>query len=391
VSWLFVVIWFWLLDSFELRGGLWVWLLPVLMTLWVNVHGGFLTGFVLLAIYLVGAAWQWLALAENDLDDLLMKLRAGNRARTLGVVSVLALAATFVNPHGWRLHAHIYGYLSNRFLMDHIDEFQSPNFHGVAERCFAGLLLLTLVALVIKNRQLRLSEGLLIVFAVFSGLYASRNIPVSSLLLALVVGPRLSSGISSWTSGRRARQLAVTQLQASPGRSSAGDAPAFLDRMGIIELNLYGHLWAVAALLATAWAVAHGGRLGPHLTMNADFDARRFPARAVDLLQKSNTVPEVLSPDYWGGYVIYRLYPKVRVVVDDRHDLYGEQFLKSYLKLMRVEPGWEELLRDNHIQCVLTPTGSALNNILALQGEWTEVYRDEVAVMLVRSHGSRSE
>ena len=58
-----------------------------------------------------------------------------------------------MNPYGWKLHVHIYRYLSNRFLMDHIDEFQSPNFHGVAQKCFAGLLLLTLVALALKRRE----------------------------------------------------------------------------------------------------------------------------------------------------------------------------------------------------------------------------------------------
>jgi hypothetical protein len=56
VSWLFTLVWFWALDSSErdcLRGrgrSRWLWALPFLMLVWVNVHGGFLVGFVLLAI-----------------------------------------------------------------------------------------------------------------------------------------------------------------------------------------------------------------------------------------------------------------------------------------------------------------------------------------------------
>ena len=84
-------------------------------------------------------------------------------------------------------------YLSNRFLMDHIDEFQSPNFHGIAQKCFLVLLLITLAALAIRGRDLRMSEGLTVLFAVYAGLYASRNIPVSAVLLVMVVGPLLSS------------------------------------------------------------------------------------------------------------------------------------------------------------------------------------------------------
>ncbi|TMC55117.1 MAG: hypothetical protein E6J20_00985 [Chloroflexi bacterium] len=141
----------------------------------------------------------------------------------------------------------------------------------------------------------------------------------------------------------------------------------------------------MAALIVTGWAAAQSGHLGSRLTMDAHFDSRRFPVAAVDYLEKSNLPKVVIGPDYWGGYLIYRVYPKGLVAVDDRHDLYGEQFLKSYLKLMLVEPGWDEVLREHDIPCVMAPKGSAVNNILALQPAWTEVYRDEVAVVFVRS------
>jgi hypothetical protein len=76
VSWLFTVAWFWILESTEgsygepeshssatstikISNSRWLpWLLPPLMLVWVNLHGGFLVGFVLLAIYWLSAAWQ---------------------------------------------------------------------------------------------------------------------------------------------------------------------------------------------------------------------------------------------------------------------------------------------------------------------------------------------
>ncbi len=51
------------------RRGWMLWLLPLLMLVWVNVHGGFLLGFVLLAIYWCSAAWQWFRLKEDRFDD----------------------------------------------------------------------------------------------------------------------------------------------------------------------------------------------------------------------------------------------------------------------------------------------------------------------------------
>ena len=183
VSWLLTALWFWVLESSERKANdspadgrrLFLWLLPPLMLVWVNVHGGFLLGFVLLGIYWLSAAWQWFRLKEDRFEDVLQKIRAGKRTRDLAVIGILSALATLANPYGWRLHVHISRYLSNRFLMDHIDEFQSPNFHGVAQRCFAVLLLLTFVALAAKRREageFRASEVLVVMFAVYSGLYA---------------------------------------------------------------------------------------------------------------------------------------------------------------------------------------------------------------------------
>jgi hypothetical protein len=393
VSWLFTVAWFCILESGERsciglnsrssgdsateeqRAWPW-WVLPLLMLVWVNVHGGFLVGFALLAIYWISAIWRWFSLKGDGFDDVLLKIRIGRRVRALTQAGILSALATLVNPYGFKLHVHIFRYLSNRFLMDHIDEFQSPNFHYVAQKCFAGLLLLTLLGLVAKKGEIGTSEALLVLFTVYSGLYASRNIPVSSLLLILVIGPWLSEGME-----RLADRRAMFRQRALPPAT-------FLERMGAIESSLHGHLWPIAAVALTCWIAAHGDKLGPTQLMGAHFDPKRFPAAAVSYLEKQNVQGPLVSPDSWGGYLIYRLYPRVRVVVDDRHDFYGEEFLKSYLKMVRVEPGWEDFLQQHPAYCAVVPKDSALANILAETTGWKRIYSDDVAVAFVRAPAS---
>lgn len=396
VSWLFTLAWFATLDSSQqyCAGGRargrrrWLlWLLPFLMLVWVNLHGGFLVGFVLLGIYWIGAVWDWFRLGEGKLGEMLLKLKAMQRARTLGLVSILAALATFANPYGWKLHVHIYQYLSSRFLMDHIDEFQSPNFHGVAQRCFAILLLLTLVALAARTRELRLSEGLVVLFAVYSGLYSSRNIPVSSLLLVIICGPLLSEawkGLSSRGLSNKVWRMRTGGL-CSTGELGAVVTRPFLQRMEAVESKLGGRLWPIAALIATACIAANGGRLGTRRLMNAHFDDNRYPVRAVDFLKRSDVREPVLAPDYWGGYLIYRLYPKILVVVDDRHDLYGEEFLRSYLRMVHVEPGWEGFLREHEVYYVLMPRESPLANILMQATHWKTKDSDQATVLFERT------
>jgi hypothetical protein len=133
---------------------------------------------------------------------------------------------------------------------------------------------------------------------------------------------------------------------------------------------------------------ANGGRAGSSLEMDAHFDPRRMPVEAVHYLETAGEKGPVLSPDYWGGYLIYRLYPRARVVVDDRHDLYGEQFFRSYLKMVHVERGWEEFLRTHENSCVLLPRDAALANILVASDGWKTIYADEVAIAFARDPAS---
>jgi hypothetical protein len=109
-----------------------------------------------------------------------------------------------------------------------------------------------------------------------------------------------------------------------------------------------------------------------------------MPVDAVSFVAQSRVRGPVLSPDYWGGYLIYRLYPTNKVVIDDRHDFYGEPFLRSYLTMMHVEPGWEDFFRWRS-SCLVLPRSAVLSVVLSKTSEWKPVYSDDVAIVFVRS------
>lgn len=364
VSWLFTLAFFWLLDSTERnyfkRVGRHrkLWALPILMLIWVNVHGGFLIGFVLIAVFWFGSVWTWFRTKGTGIDDVLHKLGAARRIRDLTRVGIASVLASFVNPYGWKLHTHIYSYLTNRFLMDHIEEFQSPNFHGVAQKSFLILLVVSLAVLVTSGRKLRTSEGLLVLFVTYAGLYASRDIPISSILLAMIVGP--------WLPNPEGMQ-------------------AFSLRTSITELRLRKHLWPIVAALVVFLIAINGGWVGSHSLMDAHFDAKRMPVQAVNYLEAHEVRGPILSMDYWGGYFIYRLYPRAKVVVDDRHDLYGEGFLRSYLQMIHVERGWDDFLKDHPARCIVLPSNSPLTTVLAKGPDWRSIYADDVSTVFVKS------
>jgi hypothetical protein len=173
-----------------------------------------------------------------------------------------------------------------------------------------------------------------------------------------------------------------------PFRRLAG---RFSQNVATIQNSLRGHLWPLVAIVIALWIAAHGGRFGSSKIMDAHFDPQRMPVDAVKYIEQHEMPGPVLSPDYWGGYLIYRLYPKQRVVVDDRHDFYGEAFLKSYLKMIHVEPGWQEFLSGHEVSCLLLPRNAALASILLETPEWKPIYTDKLAIAFVRSSSAERE
>jgi len=382
-SWLFTLIWFQLLDSAEAapeqaRRLFW---LPMLTVLWANLHGGFVLGFVLLGIYVIAGALRYIREFRSTWPlETLEATKTSRWLKTLFVVLVLCLGASFVNPYGYKLHVHIYGYLTDRFLLNHIDEFRSPNFHAIAQQCFGALLLITLIAVASARTRLRTSHLLVIIFAIYSGLYASRNLPTSSILLVLVVGPLLSSAMRNAGSNP-----AVTSWL----RRIFARAESFGVRMHRMETGLAGHVWPVAVLALGVLACAQQGRVGLRQLINAHFSDKRFPVHAVDFLSQHEVRQSIFAPDYWGGYLIYRLYPQTKVVVDDRHDFYGDEFLKDYLKVIHVQSEWQQMLDRLGVNFVLAPKESPLANILQLTPQWAVVHEGDVGVLFQRKQEKR--
>jgi hypothetical protein len=372
LSWLLTVLWFQMLDSSESRGsgsGRPLWWLPLLMLLWVNVHGGFVMGFVLLGLYLASGTIRHFRCRQQE-----MRQKIARRLRELGAVTAASLAASLLNPYGYRLHLHVYQYLSSRWLMNHIDEFLSPDFHGVGQQCFVLILLVTIVGLAV-GRKPPLVQVSVLLFAAYSGLYASRSLPVSSLLITLVMAPLLTQ--------------VIAEGRTNPGLSSSLRAVSaqwerFGSRMRRMELNFRGHLWPIIAVMLSLLVCAHRGDLGSHAWIDAHFDPHHLPVQAAEAIAERGIREPVFSLDSWGGYLIYRLYPQTRVFVDDRHDLYGEAILKNYLKAVRVTPDWDGFLNDERVNWVLVPAGSSLANMLELTSQWNVVYRDGTAVLLQR-------
>jgi hypothetical protein len=361
ISWLLAFVWWEILEQVLMHGSTrkLVWL-PLLMILWVNVHGGFLLGFILTGIALASALWD----RGRKIDSAPAK-----QAVPLAMSFCAVLATSLVNPYGWRLHQHVYAYLTDRFLMRHIDEFRSPTFHFAAEWFFTALVLIAAFAMFRHKREVKLWEILLTGFAIASGSYAYRNIPIASILLSMQIAKLVGN--------------APVVLDGRPGILARVSASA--SRLGQRESGFQWLLWPAVVSLVLFGACLNDGRVFSHQVITSQFDPSRLPVAATDKLAVLDSADPVLAPDAWGGYLIYRLGPRIKPLVDDRHDFYGSAFMRDYLTLMHGETGWQAVLERMHPNWVLLAPKSPLADRLRQTPGWGVIHEDVTAVLFRRS------
>jgi hypothetical protein len=83
----------------------------------------------------------------------------------------------------------------------------------------------------------------------------------------------------------------------------------------------------------------------------------------------------------WGGYLIWKLHPDVRVFIDGRADLYGEHLLKQFADTFQLKGDWKQTLNQWHVKTVVVPANSALAEALRREAGWAISYEDRQATI----------
>jgi hypothetical protein len=366
LSWLFTLLWVEALYRFEEgKASVLLWL-PPLMLLWVNMHGGFIMGLALLALFGCAHIWNYLASPS-----------VGNRKQIvqLALVFCACLAVTLLTPYGYQLHEHVYQYLSNSFLMNTINEFMSPNFHLPGYGYFESFILLSVLGTVLAHDRVTAADLLLILFSIHAGLYAARNIPISAIIMSMSMGPLLAGMLSPGT-GQRPYPRWLGSVLDSVRDISEG--------MATMEKRFRGHGLAVFVLVASTAIALNGGRVLSAQVTSAHFNDKEFPVKATEFIAGKGIHDRLFNTDVWSGYLIYKLYPTTKLYFDDRHDFYGEAFIKEYQKATTGTWQWREPLEKYQVKWVLVASDSPLSSVLKESKDWRAEYDDGLAIVFAR-------
>lgn len=337
-----------------------LWLLPPMMAAWANLHAGFIAGFLLLGGTLAG-----------QIGGRLIGRQAEGTVRGPGVAWLAATAAAcgaaaLLNPYGVRLLLYPFQTASISALGEFIQEWASPNFHLAATQPFACLLLATFAAVGLSERRIDLTDLVLFAGFAYLALFAARNIA----LFALIAPPILT---------RHAGPALVRAAERRPSLAPVLD-PRFAPRLPSPRLaRLNWGLLAVIVVFALARGIVA-------LRVTADDFALRngLPVRAVAAVQDTLPPGRLFNPYDWGGYLIWKLYPRDRVYIDGRTDLYGDAFVREYFRLMSGQDAARPRFAEMGIRTVIVNSGAPLAALLRSEPGWTQLYRDAIASVFVR-------
>lgn len=355
VSMLLAAVFNYVLILYRYRGVNRLWLLPVLMIAWVNLHGGFAIGFILLVV----------AFAGYTLAFAIGVFRTGDASRGMiwiGGIGLACAAAAAINPYGLQMLLYPFKTVSIGVLQNYIQEWQSPNFHTREAQVFIVMWLLTFGAAGFSKRRLDVTDFLL--FSAFSGLalLAGRNIAVFAIVAAPILMRHADSAIAElWERWPKLRIEA----------SAAPPKPV----MQILN-------WALLVIVAAAAVVKVALPLNPATTEKAI--AATSPVGAAAYLKTHPPQGAMFNSYNFGGYLTWALYPDVPVFVDGRTDLYDDEFLTEYLNTYLAGPGWEKVLADYNIGVVLVEANAPIARALLTRSNWVVRYQDSLTVVIVR-------
>ena len=338
----------------------WICLIP-LQLIWTNVHGSFVLGPLLAAVYAL-QAFQAARQAGGE---------KSSATRSLLLLALALAALTLINPYGFGLHRQVTATVTNPTLAVLI-EWISP-FHSEFDPSwlrFASTVMLILVAVgfIFVRERLPIALTVLAVIGAFLLVMSARFLVISALLAAPFAVISLESSLYRLRRKGEDMDLSPGEL----GRVGQG----LLIAACLLTLFYVGtNRYYVRTGSASAFGTGIASELLPTAACERVIGRPDFPKRAINLAMD-------------GGYLAWTL-PQHKVFTDTRVPVYGATFYQGLARALLGQPeSWSNLVSRFEpgaviLNCSWPGAGSALRRLVD-EGRWALVYFDGISAITVQ-------
>jgi hypothetical protein len=338
-GWIFLVAELGLLAGFR-RGRDFLWALPLVFLLWVNAHGSWIIGLVVLGLFVVSGS------VEGSWGSIEASRWSPPQARKLAWVSLLSTLAVFVNPYGWRLVLYPFDLAFHQKLnIANVEEWRSLDFHSPRGKFMLATMAAAILLQLVRRRRWRLDQVLFLLLGTYAALTYSRFL----FLAAILVMPFLAEDLSPWM-----------------------PYDADRDKPWLNAPIILGSVVAVVLLFPT------------NRQLN-DHSANVYPdSSALAYLRNFHPHGNVFNNYLWGGYLIWNVR-QVPVFIDSRVDVFERNgVFADYLHAVRIEDTLA-ILDKYSIQYVLFENHRPLTYLLQHTPGWKVDYQDKTTILFERT------
>ncbi len=325
------------LDQFE-RTKRNIWVLAPLFALWVNLHGSWVFGIIVLGLYIAGG------LVEGEWG--LVTARRWSRAelKSLLLASVASTAALFVNPFGYRLVLYPFNFLfRQQSNMQYVEEWQSVDFSSGNGKLALLVIFGLLAAGLFSRRRWKLGDLLLVAFALWTGLSHARFL----FFMGLVIMPVLAPSLNLFT-----------------------PYDPELDKPWLNAAIIAGVIGSLVLFFPTA----------VQLQQRAD---KVFPTGALQFMQHQNIQGRVFNQYLWGGYMEWTA-PDLQTFIDGRADIFAYNGVLDDHRSATTIDAPLEVMEKYKIDYALLQPNRPLTYLLGHSSSWRSIYADDVATIFQR-------
>jgi hypothetical protein len=267
-----------------------LWLLPIVMLAWANLHGGFLAG--------LGALCLALALLIcRNVNAFGFDRRLFTGATHLTLALVASGLVTLVNPQGWRLWQYVLTEVSHdtnrRYIAEWLPTLQAGDVWSTTTIALLTVILLITGWFAHRSRValggVRAWQWVLSCVPLVAMAFVSvRHIPLAAIWIA-----------------------PVATLVAS-GSLKRENQDSWISRGWIALSSL-----ATVPVILTVVAVSVGP--WPRIYIAGNTLGSKHPCESVAFMRNHGLAGNVYAPLWWGSYITWQLFPSVRVSMDGRN------------------------------------------------------------------------
>lgn len=316
-----------------------LWAIPLGMALWANLHGAFITGFLLLAATIAGEV------LKRWLPGRPFPVLSWPRVGWLTLMAVLSVGAILLNPVGPRILRYVLNIWGNPAIRGFIAEWQPMGTEMGTSLIFLGSLIGYLLILNLRRRTPDPTDLLLLLATAWLALGGVRNL----LWYGLILAPLLTRALA----GREERPEPVPNP--------------------VLNVLVVALVTAMV-VLATPW-VKGVLPLPENLrgTLAAD-----TPVMTAEVVHEQGLTGRAFHQMESGGYLAWRLWPETQVFIDSRIELYTGEVWQDYLHISAGRPGYQELLDRYAIQFLVLNRSFQGGLVRQLQDSsvWAWVYEN---------------